>query len=124
MNQILVRLKASGLKPLNAFGDSFIKPSQVFMFIPERFLGRTAPLADAVCQLDHLVDGLLPIQAHDVIQTNAFPFGLRLARKGGEHFCEHGGHDLRPALTDDGQGAIKIKDDVGYAPRLDAISAL
>ena len=53
------------------------------MLVPERLLGVAAALADAIGELDHLVDGLLAVEPHDVLEREPPAVVLGLARSGG-----------------------------------------
>ena len=49
------------------------------MLVPERLAGLAAALADAVGELDHLVDGLLAVEPHDVLERQAAAVVVGLA---------------------------------------------
>jgi len=72
---------------------------------------RLAPAgADLVGQLNHLVNRLLSIQAHDEVANLLRKLRVRLPRAGLlERLDHHGNHDLRPTLADQGERAVEIE---------------
>src|SRR5262245_9392519 len=112
MDQEVISLHRMISDPFEARTDPLLQPAQVIMFVPERFFRLAPSLADSVGQLDHLVNGLLPIQPHDVVieeLANALP---ALARTSWKHLHKHGQHDLRPTLPNQGQRTVEIKKDM------------
>ena len=51
------------------------------MLVPKRDLRFAAALADALGKLDHLVDGLLAVEAHHVVLKQLADVGLGLAER-------------------------------------------
>ena len=74
--------------------------------------GLAAALADPLGELDHLVDGLLAVEPHDVVEGQLAAVGLGLARQRRQHLDEHRHHDLGPALADQRQRAVEVEQDV------------
>ena len=60
-----------------------VQPAQVFVLVPERLAGLAAALADALGQLDHLVDRLLAVEPHDVVERQPAHVGPRSRPAGG-----------------------------------------
>ena len=89
-----------------------IEAAQVFFFVNE-WIGWVAPaLSDAVGQLNHLVDGLFPVEAHDVLVEDLAGLLFRFAGAPRKQFDEEREHDLGPALADEGKGAIEVEESV------------
>ena len=108
----IVRAQFAVPQSVGAVADALIEPAKVFVFVPQRLARGAAAFGDAFGQLHHLVDRLLAIQAHDVVEADLAAGGLRLARQAGQHLDEHRHHDVRPALANNRQRAVKIKQDV------------
>ena len=89
--------------------DANVQPAEVFVLVPERLLRLAAALADALGELDHLVDRLLAVEPHDVLEGQLPAIGLGLARQRGKHLGEHRHHDLGPALADQRQRAVEVE---------------
>ena len=113
----IVRRDRARAQPVEAVLDPLVEPAEVFVLVPERFRGLAAPLADALGQLDHLVDGLLAVETHDVVEAK--PAGARLGFAGQrrQHLDEHRHHHLRPALADQRQRAVEIEQNMADAGR-------
>ena len=82
------------------------------MLVPERLARRAAALADPLGQLDHLEDGLLAVQPHDVVVGQAARSASVSPAHAGQHLHEHRRHHLRPPLADERERAVKIEQDV------------
>jgi hypothetical protein len=82
------------------------------VFVPERFLGGAAAILDARGELDHLVDGLLAVETHDIVEAKLAALNLRLAGQRWKHLDEHRHHHLRPALADKRERAVEVEKDV------------
>jgi len=83
MDEQVVGLDRSLPQPANAVLDPEVEPAEVFVLVPERFPGLAAPLADPRGELHHLVDGLLAVQTHDVLEGEAAAIGLGLTGQRG-----------------------------------------
>ena len=71
---------------------------------------RAAAAAHLVGQLDHLVDRLPAVEAHDEVLDGGGQLRVALRRAGlAQHLDHHGDHDLRPALADQRQGAVEVE---------------
>src|ERR1043166_9407923 len=92
--------------------NALVQAPEVFRLVPERVFGFAATLANALGQLNHLVNGLFAIQPHDVVEQELAPRLLGFTGRAREHFHEHGQHHLRPALANEGKGAVKIQKDM------------
>lgn len=91
------------------------------MFVPERLAGLAAPFANAVGKLDHLVDGLFAVEAHDVLEREALAVGVGLARQLRQQLGEHGRHDIGPAFADERERAVEVEEHVAdLGPRREA----
>src|ERR1043165_9715 len=93
-------------------GDALVQTAKVFVLVPERVARLAAAFLDALGQLDHLIDGLLAVEPHDVVEAELAAGFLALVWERGKGFDEHGNHDLRPALADEGEGAVEVQQDV------------
>ena len=69
------------------------------MLVPERFPSHAAALANPVGELDHLVDRLLAVEPHDVLEGHPPRSASVSPGKRGKHFGEHRHHHLGPALA-------------------------
>ena len=68
--------------------------AEVLVFIGQRF-GRLSPaLANAVGELDHLVDGLLAVEAHDIVGHEPPEVVLGLTGEGRQRLDAHRHHDF------------------------------
>ncbi len=85
------------------------------MLVPERLARLAAALADPLGELDHLVDGLLAVEPHDVLERQLPAVCLGLARQGRQHLGEHRHHHVGPALADQRQRAVEVEQDVADA---------
>jgi hypothetical protein len=87
------------------------------MLILQRLARHAAPGADLVGQLHHLIDRLLAVEPHheffDVLPQ--LLAALR-GRRGREDLDHHRNHHFGPALADQRQGAVKIKQDRAASP--------
>ena len=90
--------------------DALVEAPQILVFVPEGIFRVTAPFLDASGELDHLINGLFAVQAHDVIQEELVLLLLGFPRDSGEHFRKQRDHDFGPALPDEGEGTVKIKE--------------
>ena len=87
--------------------------------------GCAAALADPLGELDHLVDRLLAVEAHDVVEDHAADVGLGLARQPRQGLDEHRHHDLGPSLADQRERAVEVEQDVAdLRARLEAERAI
>ena len=121
VDQELVGPDAAGPEPLDPLADPPVEPAQVFVLVPERLARLAAALANPIGQLDHLIDRLLAVQAHDVFVGQALDVGLVFAGQAGEHLDEHRRHHFRPALADQRQRAVEIEEHVAdFRPRAEA----
>ena len=89
------RPQAIGSRP-----NQCIESMKIFVLVPERFARLAAPFLDTIGQLDHLVDSLLAVKAHDVVRHERAHRFIRFIGAAREHFHEHRDHDFRPALAD------------------------
>src|SRR5688572_20826907 len=92
--------------------DAFVEPSKVFRLVPKRITRFTAAFLYPIGKLDHLVDRLLAIEAHDVVDHELTSVVVRFARLARQELDKQGNHHVRPALADQRQGAIKVEQDV------------
>ena len=72
----------------------------------------STPFFNSLSQLDHLVNGLFPIEAHDVVEKQCAARFFGFARERRKEFDEHRHHHLRPAFPDQRKGAVKIEKDM------------
>ncbi len=66
-----------------AGADVRLEPPQVFVLVGERIAGLAAALADSLGELNHLIDRLLAVQPHDVVEDEAPEVVARSRRAGG-----------------------------------------
>ncbi|MFM1942451.1 MAG: hypothetical protein RI897_1433 [Verrucomicrobiota bacterium] len=112
VDEEVIGLDGAGFESVDSVVDADVEAAEVFVFVPERFLGGAAALFDAIGELDHLVDRLLAVEAHDVVEHQAVERFIRIAFLPGKHFDEHGDHDIGPALADEREGAVEVEDHV------------
>ncbi len=112
MDEQVVGLDCLLPQPVEPILDPQVEPTEVFVLVPERFPGLAAPLANSLGELDHLVDGLLAVEVHDVLEGHPGALGRGLTRQCGEDFGEHRHHDLGPALADQRQRPVEVEQDV------------
>ena len=80
MNEQVVGRDRPLPQPVDPVLDPEVEPAEVFVLVPERFLGLAAPLADPRGELHHLVDCLLAVETHDVLEGQAAAIGVGLTR--------------------------------------------
>ena len=95
-----------------AGADVRFEAAEVFVLKGQGLIRLAAALADAVGELDHLVDRLLAVQAHDVVEDESAEAFFGFARQAREGLDEHGDHDFGPALADQGDRAVEIEEDM------------
>ena len=93
-------------------GDAFVQPAQIFVFVPERLARLSAAFANALGELDHLVNRLLAVEPHDVVLQESVHVGFGFTRPLRQHLGEHRQHDLGPAFADQRQGPVEIEQHV------------
>ncbi len=71
-----------------------------------------AALADPLGELDHLVDRLLAVEPHDVVEHHPPDVGLGLAGQARQGLDEHRHHDVGPSLADQRERAVEVEEDV------------
>ena len=100
-------------------GDvQFVKAAQVLVLVPERLARLAAALADALGELDHLIDRLLAVESHDVVEDHLPHVVGTFVRDDRQHLDEHRHHDLGPALADERERAVEVEQHVaGLGPR-------
>ena len=103
--------RAAG-EPGGAAADVLFQPAQVFVLVPERLVRLAAALADPLGELDHLVDRLLAVEPHDVVEHHPPDVVLGLAGPARQGLDEHGHHDLGPSLADQRKRAVEVEQDV------------
>ena len=80
------------------------------MFIVERRQRPAPATANFVGQLDHLVNRLPAVETHHEVFHGSEQFRLAFRRAGlPKHLHHHRNHDLRPALANQRQRAVKIE---------------
>ena len=81
------------------------------LFVGERIVWCASAFLDFFTELNHLVDGLFAGEAVDKFgdQNAVFRFGFA-GVEFGEYFDHHGDHDFAPALANERQCAVKIKE--------------
>ncbi len=99
-------------KPVGAGTGVLVQPSQILVLVPERLVRLAAALADPLGKLDHLVDRLLTVEPHDVVEDHLAEGVLGLARLTGQDLDEHGDHHLGPALADQRQRPVEVEQDM------------
>ena len=74
---------------------------------------------DPLGELDHLVDRLLAVEPHDVVEHHLPDLVVGLAGQAREGLDEHRHHDLGPPLADQRERAVEVEEDVAdLGPRL------
>ncbi len=93
--------------------DAFPQEIQILLFIIKGVFGRASPCADQISQTDHLINGLLAGGLGNKVFHEGNELVLGLA---GVQFLEvtdqQGDHHLLPALPDEGDGSIKVKENM------------
>ena len=112
VDQKLLGPDRAALEPGRAGADVLLQPPQVFVLVPERLARLAASLLDPLGKLDHLVDRLLAVQAHDVVEHQLPDLVVRLAGKARQGFDEHRHHDLGPSLADQRKRAVEVEEHV------------
>src|ERR1043165_9800254 len=69
-------------------GDALVQTAKVFVLVPERVARLAAAFLDALGQLDHLIDGLLAVEPHDVVEAELAAGFLALVWERGKGFDE------------------------------------
>jgi len=100
VHQQIVRGMRTSAEAFQAMTDAFVEAAQVFVLVPKRLARSAAALLDPVRQLDHLVNGLFAVQAHDVVVTQPAAAFFGFPRVPWEKLGKHGDHHLGPALPD------------------------
>ena len=95
-----------------AGADVRLEAPQVFVLIGERVGGLSAALADSLGELNHLVNRLLAVQSHDVVENEAPEVVAGLAGLRRQRLDEHGHHDFGPSLADQRYRAVEVEEDV------------
>ena len=70
------------LSPSMRSRDPQVQSPQIFVLVPQRLARLAAPLADPLGELDHLVDRLLAVKPHDVVEGQAVQIGVLSPRSG------------------------------------------
>ena len=103
-----------------AAADVPLQPPQVFVLVSKRLFRPAAALADPFGELNHLVDRLLTVQTHDVVDDHAADVVISLARQPRQGFDEHRNHDVGPSLADQRDRAVEVEEDVAdFGARLE-----
>src|SRR5438105_14635560 len=96
--------------------DALFEPAKVLMLVPERLARRSAAFSNPFRELDHLVNRLLAIEPHDVLITKPAALFLSFARPRRQHLHEHGNHHFGPALADERERTVEIKQHMADSP--------
>ena len=90
------------------------------MLVPERLARLAAALANPLGELDHLIDRLLAVEPHDVVEDHLLDLLVGLAGQARKCLDEHRHHDLGPPLADQRQRAVEVEQHVAdLGPRLE-----
>ena len=96
------------------------EPPQVLVLVSQRVVRPATAFADPLGELNHLVNGLLTVQTHDVVNDHPANIVISLARQPGQSLDEHRNHDLGPSLPDQGDSAVEVEQDMAdLGARLD-----
>src|SRR4051812_18105634 len=100
MNKESISLQGAAADAFNARGNAPVQSAEIFGFIPVRLFWLSSAFPNALRKLNHLVDGLFAVQAHDIVIQQLAPGLIGFARDAWKHLQEHWEHHFRPALPD------------------------